>query len=95
MYTARLRVVGEEPVTYGRFTDPVQFSVPSLPVVPAPVEDITLPRAAESPEGHSTSGVLSTLQTVVPRKFIAPFLFVVLSGLVLVLAFALGVFFKF
>ena len=88
-------MVWEEPVTYGRFTDPVQFSVPSLPVGPASVEDDTLPKAAESLEEHSTPGVLSTLQTVVPQKFIAPFLFVVLSGLVVVLAFALGVLFKF
>lgn len=93
-YAARLRVVGEEPVTYGKFTDPVQFTVPAPPTV---VEDTQLPRsqAAESLEGHTASSSLSAVQTVVSQKLLAPLLFLVLSGLVVGLAFVVGVYFKF
>lgn len=90
-YTARLRVVGEEPVTYGKFTESIQFRVPP----PQPVvEDIQpdISQAAEPLEGRTTS---SSLSAVVPQKILAPLLFVVISGLVLVLAFVLGVYFQF
>lgn len=86
-YAARVRVVGEEPVAYGRFTDPVQFSVPSLPGME---EDLVLPEPAD----YSTSSAVSTLQTLVPQKFLVPVLFLFLSVLVVLLAFAVGVFFK-
>lgn len=94
-YSARLRVVGEDPVTYGRFTDPVQFSVPPLPAGPVPEEDQPLPRAAGSPESRSTSRAVTTLRTLMPQKCLAPCLFALLSGLVVLLAFAMGVFFEF
>ena len=93
-YTARLRVVGEDPVTYGRFTDPVPFSVPPMPAGPASEEDPPLSRAAESLGDHST-GAVTTPRTLVPQRLLVPFLFVVLSILVVVLAFAVGVFFEF
>lgn len=91
-YAARVRVVGEEPVAYGRFTDPVQFSVPS---VPAMEEDLALPKPAEPLQDHSTSSAVSTLQTLVPQRFLVPVLFLLLSVLVVLLAFAVGVFFQF
>ena len=84
--------MGEEPVAYGRFTEPVQFSVPSVPAMEV---DLALPKPAEPLRVHSTSSAVSTLQTLVPQKFLAPILFLLLSVLVVLLAFAVGVFFQF
>ena len=86
-YEGRVRAVCKEPLLYGKFTDPVRFTIPDSEPITSSTETLTnvdaIPEQATDQEtGGGQTGVLTSHRT--------HFLFILTSLVIVFLAFLLG-----